>query len=398
MISQSFESRFSGMENSKRYVVIHSVREPAKIICVLDLQVLHRFILNHISQEFTNMVENCYYPKIAKIYNDLLHMCSADEKELLKYADDKYGGITLSDARIAHDPYNTLLILIIQEFLSVQDYSAAETTFHLFSLRSYTNTLYKRTTPRGASGHHAHLCLPDIFQSALDSLSKNHMFVKKRTIAASIIHYSNAVFVRYKQDLIEDNSAQIFKMIYEIKSRINQSLSSFFEKYYAIYKAKDSNETKDDEVYDQSHETKLKDFVSMISNDICVYKKRNNAAVITASQITKFNKKLSIKYSEAIAQPKLADDVRLALYLLLKDQKSFDIIKTNELFDLVKSLMAIKSTKQQIYFKKVIANIQNIIIKDLNIEDWYHHLSVQSVATSKNYIAYYLAIFLRSYI
>jgi len=282
--------------------------------------------------------------------------------------------------------------------LKNNDYSGAQATFHLFSLRSYTNTLYNYTTPKGSSSYRSHICLPDVFQSALDSLSKNHMFVKQRSIAASIIYYSNAVFIRYKQDFIEDDSMRIFRLIYEIKTRINQSVRSLFVKYYKIYKDKDLNKTKDEESYDQSHESKLKEFVSQISNDICIYRKKNNAAIITASQLTKFNKKLSIRYSEAIAQPKLSDNVRLALYLLLKDQKSLDIIKSNQLLELVRSLMAIKSTKQHIYFKKVINDIQNEIVKDLNIEAWYGGLSVQSIATSKNFIAYYLAIFLRSYI
>jgi len=90
----------------EKYAVIKSIEDPNLIICVINLPELHKYIVNHISQEFTNLVENCYYPKISKIFNDLLHMTAANEQNLIRYSKEKYGPEKES-AKIAHDPYNT---------------------------------------------------------------------------------------------------------------------------------------------------------------------------------------------------------------------------------------------------------------------------------------------------
>jgi hypothetical protein len=60
--------------------------------------------------------------------------------------------------------------------------------------------------------------------------------------------------------------------------------------------------------------------------------------------------------------------------------------------------MSIKTTKQVLYFKKVIDDIQLKIVDELNIQDWYNRLTIQSKAVGRNFIAYYLALYLGYYI
>ena len=45
-----------------------------KIVAEIDYKELHSFIINKVATEFGEMVSNCYYPKIANIYRDMLHM------------------------------------------------------------------------------------------------------------------------------------------------------------------------------------------------------------------------------------------------------------------------------------------------------------------------------------
>lgn len=377
-------------------VVVRSIVDDKRVVTVLDLDYLYRYIMNHVSLELSNLIEACYYPKVNNIFRDLLSMCNTNEAALMKYSMEKYGE-QRSQFKLVHDPYTTLLVLIVQEYLKVHNYAAAQMAFHLFSLRTYSNTLYHFTTSK-KNGNKKALCIKDIFSSALESLSANHIFRKKKTVAASIIYFSNDVFSKFKNALLEDDSNKIFAMIYSLKNRIKQSVRSLMNKYYEIYKNNQHNTVGDDPDYDPSHETKLKAFINKISDDICVYRKRNSVAIQQAQSITKFNKKLSVEYSEAIARPEFSDYINLAYYLMLKDLPDTNIVKQTKFLDYIRSQMAVKSTKQKVYFKKVIEDIHQKVINLLGLEKWYNSLTIQSKGVSRNYIAYYLAIYLRYYV
>jgi hypothetical protein len=367
-----------------------------KIIAVLNLQQLYNYIMKFVAQELSNLGEACYYPKVASIYQELLHLSNTDEKKLMEYSKEKYGE-QRTQFKIVHDPYTTLLILLCQEFLNNNSVAGAQMCFHLFSLRTYTNTLRNFTTPKG-SGNRQSICIPDVFNTALESLSRNHIFKSKQTISASIIYFSTYIFNRYKKDIQEDNSNNIFNMIYSLKNRIKQSIRSFMSKYYDIYKNKTTNKTKDEEQFDRTHETKLREFIDRITDDICIYRRKNNVFYDIAVKYTKFNKNLSKNYVECLMQPSMKDNLNKAYFLLLRNVGDYSMIKTTKFLDYVKQLMSIKTTKQVLYFKKVIDDIHLKIIEELHIQDWYNKLTIQSKAVGRNFIAYYLALYLRYYI
>ena len=364
------------------------------IVSEIDVDALHKYILNKISVEFGEMVSPCYYPKIAEIYKDMLHMTNSHEKELVEYSKQKYTG--KETYKLLHDPFTTLLILIIQEFLKKKDLAAAESAFHLFTLRFYTNLLHRYTTARGSRKS---VCIPAAFQAALEHLSKNHMFSKQRTIPNSILYYSRAVFKHHLADLQRDDAIGLWKMIYSLRTRINQSMRSFANKYYeSIEQGKTNVDQTEGVGQEDSHETKLRAFINKITNDICVYSKVDSEAIANSSSLIKFNKKLSEEYAKTISDPMYAKTIDSALYLLLKDVKNISFINSNEFLDYVQKLMSIKVTKQPVYFKKLISDIHISVIRALGLDVWYNGLSIQSQSISRNFIAYYLAFYIRRYI
>lgn len=367
------------------------------IICIMNLQQLHSYITKFVGMEFSNLVEACYYPKVSAIYQDLLHMCNTDERKLLDYSHQKYGK-QKDSFKLVHDPYTTLLILIVQEALKHNDTGCAEMAFHLFALRTYSNTLRNFTTPKSGGNNRQSICIKDVFETALESLSRNHIFKSKKTIPSSIIYFSSYIFNKYKKSIIEDDSDEIFAMIYSLKNRIKQSIRSFMNKYYDIYKNKTSNQTKDDEQYDQAQEAKLRQFIDRITEDMCVYRRRNNMAYEMALRLTKFNKHISQQYINTLMQPAMKDKTNTAYYLLLRDISDVSVIKQNKFLEHIKNLMSIKTTKQVLYFKKVVDEIQLKIIDQLRLNDWYNGLTIQSKAVGRNFIAYYLALYLRYYV
>ena len=351
----------------------------------IDHRKLHSFILKNVSKELGNLVEDCYYPKVSTLYKEILHLTNSTEKNLVLYSKKKYGNPKF---KLLHDPKTTLMILIIQEFLNRNDMAAAASVFHLFSLRTYSNLMHK----------YIKYCNPDYFRTALSKLSHNHLFVSKRTIGSSIMYLSAILFRKYKNHLIDDNPDEILKLVMEIRHRFNQSVKSFAKKYYESHQKDEKAKHEEEKEYDPSSEQNLKELILRITRDITTYRNIDNSALDQAQKITKFNKKFSRKYIETLSNSKYSKDVEMALYLLLKNVMDLNKIETTKFLDYVKRMLSIKISKKPVYFKKIISEIHSKLIDDLKLNDWYDKLSIQSKSISRNFIAYYLALYVKNYI
>lgn len=368
---------------NKKTIIYNLENRP---VAIIDYKKLHTFILNKVSIELSNLVEDCYYPKISTLYKELLYQTNSDSKSLLEYSKKKY---KKPKWRLLHDPQTTLLVLIVQEFIKINDMAAAISAFNLFSLRYYTNLMHK----------YIKFCNPDYFRTALNKLSHNHLFTTKKTIGSSILYLSKEVFKRYEKDLRNDNADQIAQMIMVLRHRFNQSMKSFYKKYYEASEKKDVIKTEEEDSYkDETQERQLRQIVDRISKDICIYRRVHKPSIEASVQITSFNKRYANEYAIAASNPKHIDNVNLLLFLMLKQVKDLSVIGKTDFLEYIRRLMAVKVSKQPIYFKKTLTEIHNTIIKDLKYEHWYNKLSAQSKAVSRNFLAYYFSFVVRSYL
>jgi hypothetical protein len=363
-----------------------SDKDYSKLVTITNYKELHDYILNSTTKELGELVTDCYYPKIASIYRELLHRTKADEKELIKYSKQKYNN---PKWKLLHDPFTTLAIILIKISLEQKDYISALSVFNLMSIRTYTNTMHTFIK----------YCNSTYFKSALNMLAKSHLFNLKHTIPSSIIYLSNQLFQKYKTDIEIDNIPQIIKMVMEIRTRFFQSVRSFAEKYYKVSKDGEglikSEEEKD---YVQSYEKDLQKIISDTARNITVYGHIDSEVLDLTQKLTKFNKDLSSKYIYALNNPSFTNSIIDALYLLLKPMNDFSIMQKSDYLDYIKNLMSVKVSKQPVYFKKIITEIHNNIISKLKLEKWYNNLSVQSQALSRSFIAYYLALYIKNFI
>jgi len=356
-----------------------------KIIGNIDVKKLHTFIIKNISNELSGLVTDCYYPKFNVIYKDLLHMTNSNEKDLLQYSKVRYGDMKFN---LLHDPKTTLILLIIQEFLKNNDIAAAMSAFHLFSLRTYSNIMHK----------YIKYCNPEYFATALSNLSKNHIFVSKKTIASSIMYQSNELFKKYQNSLSNDDVPNIVKLIMEIRNRFNQSIKAFAHQYYLAHKSGGKQKHSEEKDYEVSHDRNLQEIVSKITTDITTYKNIDNNAINESQKLTKFNKNLAEKYIKELCNTKYSDLVNDSIYLLIKDISNLGEINTLNFINHVKKLMSIKVSNQPVYFKKTVNELHNSMINNLNMSEWFKGLSIQTQAISRNFVAYYLALYVKNFI
>jgi len=245
-------------------------------------------------------------------------------------------------------------------------------------------------------------CNPDYWRYAMEHISHSHLFRTQKTVGNSVMYLSQQVYNRHHKDMVEDDPEGIMKMIMYLRSRINQSSKSFYRHYYrASAEKKGLSSTSDDkEAYArETFEQNIKKFASDKSKDICVYGKVNRKAILEAQRLTRFNKTLSVKYAESLNNSEYIDQIETLLILMMRGLTSMDEVCTNKFIDHIKKLMAVKTSSKPVYFKKNLMQLHdNHIIPDLELTIWFKKLSIQTKKVSRDFIAYYLAFYMRSYI
>lgn len=358
-------------------------------ISTFDHVKMHRTITRVILDETNNLVSNCYYPKIVKTFDELYSLAETNERLLTTYGKAKYPNIEFQKG-IVRNPKTIFLILIIQEFLKVNDVIAAQSTYRFLTLMQYTNLLHK----------YIKYCNEDYFRTALSMLSHNHLYVQKGTISNAVMYLSDKMFSKYQSGIVSDDAFLLEKMIKELRTRMNQTVRSFANKYYEVSEKKSQIKNTDDnqEMFDgEVLDRKVRSYTDMISKDICIYRKRDEIAIKSALMETKFNKKLAQEYVAELENVKYLEDVKMSIYLLMKPLKDLEFIKSPSFMNHVQQLMSIKVSKQPVYFKLSVTKLHDEIIKSLSYVEWYQKLSVQSQSISRKFIAYYLAYVVRSY-
>ena len=371
-----------------KHRIYATIDNTGPVIAIIDHNKLHKFILNVIGNELNNLVEDCYYPKIANIFKDMYYLTNTDDKKLKLYSKTRYPD---KKWNLLHNPKTTLLVLITQEFIKRNDMAAAKATFHLFSLMYYTNLMHK----------YIRYCNPNYFRTALNNLSHNHLFISKKTIGSSVVYLSSAVFIRREAVLRQDDADGIQKTIFELRHRLNQSVQSFARKYYEISKTGGvitSEENDDDRKEKELYDRKLRGLSSLISKDVCVYGKIDDKATRNAIALTKFNRKTSAEYSSELAKVGYSDELEICVYLLLKNVTDLSFVKSVKFLDYVQKLMAVKVSKKPVYFKKSLIILHDEIVASLNYQEWFDGLSIQSKSVSRKYLAYYIAFIVRHHV
>ena len=354
------------------------------IIAILDTRKLHRTIVNKVANELQFLSNDCYYPRIADIYKELLVQTHTNQKAIQEWARDRYDlEPWMIHSKLLHDPQTNLLILIIQNFLENKDLAGATATINLLALRYYTNKLT----------HYIKYCNPDYFRTALNRLSHNHLFSKKNTIGTAILYLAEELLKTHKQGLAENKVETAVSLIFKLRGRIAQSLRSFAEHYYKSSKGEDVTRIQQDEYPEkQNVEKKLRLTANRISKEVTIYGLIDNNARKTAQQLTRQNQKLASEYVKTMSDTKFAEPLEQAVFLFLKHTKEQNAKSKIDYLNISKELMAIKVSKKPVFYKKTLIGIHDQIVTDLGYGDYFEKLSIQSKGISRRFLSYYVSM------
>jgi hypothetical protein len=352
---------------------------------------LKKWVSTKTANELMELSKPCYFPPFKKEYTELLYLTGLKNTDISKFIKEFYPA-KLSKELILRDNGTNILLFIIYYFLKKNDKHSALATMTYLNIKFYSSRLRV---------HLRVYCDPNVFRLALDSLSKNHLFVREKTISNAIYYLSNFAINKFNKILKEfDNPEKISKCVYDIRNKIAQSVRSFAQTYFKISEA--GGGFKDIEEYDIDLESKTlgsskQKIAIAVSKEITIFKKVDQKAFNSARSLTKVNYLICEFLVKSINDIKYIDDIRVILELFLNEiNKKEDLCSTN-FFRIVQKLMAIKKTSKPIYFKQQVTKLVCKLLQSSNsIKEKYDELTNQTKFQISSFMAFYLCLIIRN--
>ena len=152
----------------------------------VNKSVLRRKVFNDAGNESSNLSKHCYFPPFKKEYFTLLHLCGLSDKDFSDFVTRFYvfDEERKSKDKILRDHGTNLLLFIMHYFLINNEYQTYLSTMNLLCIKFYSSRL---------NVHFPSYCNEENFQRALDSLPKNHIFAREKTIAGALMFFTKEV-------------------------------------------------------------------------------------------------------------------------------------------------------------------------------------------------------------
>jgi len=353
---------------------------------------LRQFIIRITAEELSSLSEPCYYPALKKYYFDLLKLTGLNERDIIDFFSNLFKGTKAPEGFLLNDETTNLLIFIMHYFLINKDDIGYSATMLYHMIRQYSNLMHRRIA----------FCQPEAFKYALDNISKTHLFAREKTIPNAIYFLSKEMIRLHTDHLLNAEPDGIFAMVYLSRHRLSQSLRSFAELYYKAAKEglgyktqEEAPEESETERYQKQESDRSKMVAERVIQSIVVYKNIDKSAIEDAKKVTRININLANQLANKLVDMKYSDDIRIIVELFVKDLSSVSELCGSKFLPYTRSLMSLKRTTKQIYFKKQVNDLTIKLVKDIGYYDKFESLTNQTQFLISAFVAFYIAIVTR---
>ena len=356
---------------------------------------LQQTMLKLTSSDVNNLALPCFIPGHKKEYHTLLNVTGLTDKDVKSFARRAYKGTPVQNFNIAKEPGTNLLLFIMWYALKKRNTVLYHTTMIYHLIRQYGHSM-KKSFPKG-------ICSPEIFEYAMDSLTKTHLFYREKTIANSIMYLAKEIEKKYTNDIKTFNIDGIIQFIYVSRHRISQSAKSFAEHYYRAWNSgkamniqSDVNDDESINMHQQQQKEKGKQLIDSTVKKLTVYKTIDPKAVRDAITITKIKPIIADLIVRELKDIKYADELRLILQLFVKDVTDRSMFCGKGYYLYVKKLMAVKRTRSKIYFKQQINILITRVMKNIGYTETFNAYTSQTQYMINSFLAFYLTMCMRN--
>jgi len=356
---------------------------------------LKSFIVKTVAKNLSSLSEPCYFPELKKNLYEFLKVSGLEEKDIREFARRRWKGRKEAKFNVVMDPAANFYIFLLQYFLDKKDTVAYQHMMVMYMIRQYSNLMHK----------HFKFCNPDVFQYALETLTKTHLFARERTISNAIYYMSQEMMRRWTTSLKKNDLDQIGKFMQESRHRISQSVKSFAQTYYAASEkgqgiksdetATDSAEDDENSYQEKSTEKGIRIIEDIVSK-ITIYRYKDVQAQEKARMLSKINASLATQIVNKLNNTKYSDILRLILKKYIEELNSMSKLCGKSYTDHVRQLMSLKRTKMKIYFKQQINILILDLLKDFDYLEKYNSQTNQTQFLINLFLAYYLTMILKN--
>jgi len=339
---------------------------------------LKRYMANSAAIEISNLDKPCYQSKYLKYKSDIEYMLKLDREKrklFLKQFRSKYRNF-----KLINDDFTLDLIMLLIYTFKVKDYEFSRIVSLFLSIKFYTS-LIKIMFPL--------TCNESKWNLALSKLSSKHLFKTEKSISLSISYLNKVVLDKYKSDFIksEIDDEVLVKYVFELRSRIAQSLKSFANLYYSVIPGETF--VVDDFDKDEQVKTSESNLSIMITDRICVYSEIDERAVLLSAKYSGVLQNVASEIVEEISSVEYKESLGFLLVLLFR---AVTDVKKTFCYERNRTSLIRKILSGSVYVGKY--NLKK------NITDFLSNLqtvrfSKESKIKSVNFLLHYLTLYIQ---
>jgi len=349
-------------------------------------------IIRHIAGiHLSNLSEPCYFPDHKVYYFEFLNALTLTDQDVKQWIKYFWKGMPQAKAGIQTRTTPMLLAFLMWLFLKEKNQLSYESTMIFFTEVMYANSM---------QGSFPKFCNIDVFRYTLDHLAKTHLFVREKTISGAIFHLSKEMMKKHTETIRNVDKLRISMFMQELRTRINQSVWSFAEQYY-INAEEGKKYTTPWETEEGKGEAvapaveNVERIATEIARRITIYGEINPQNLETAQKLTKISGTFAADIAKQVSIPEHKEDVKLIIELFLRELRSVKQICGRDFFGMVTSLLSIKRTTRQVYFKKEVTSLLLKVLRQSKQEKKFLGLTRQTQFSAITFLSLYIMLFAR---
>ena len=357
---------------------------------------LKKKLLLLISHNISNLSKPCFQPSLKKYFHQILKITNIKESDIKKFTKELWKGRKEVNFDLHNDHIVIFYISLMNYFLNQKtklDLELYMYFMHLIVLKYYLSVFKK---------FFKNYCNESIFKQSLETISRNHLFTREKTIGNAMYFLSNTYVKKFKDDFEEFDLDNVSLIIQEMRHRISQSMRSFANVYYQLIDNpmsgfKTEEDYEDDESTEKTKKNEEKKFESIgaVSKKITVYKMVDMKAFNKSKDLTKIKTSVGSLIINKLTDLKYNDDIVIILKLFIKTIDSSDQICGKTFYKYVKSLMLIKKSVKPIFFKQQINVLLLKLLREIGYDKNYDSLSLRKQFIYNQFLAFYICLIYR---
>lgn len=357
---------------------------PTNSLTIIDLSskiknenLLRRRVSSMIGYEFSEIGNPCYIPKFIRYKNEIakiIDITKYDIQTLKNSISAKYRYSILVDS------YTLMLIIPILYFSSKRKEELSRLFFNFIGIKFYSSILH-RFFPK--------FCSDEIWTNSLNTISSKHLFKVHNGISSALMYINNSIYDKYKNRLSSSTltDRDLYLMIYELRTRIFQSIRSFAENYYEISKTKVEKQT--DKMEEDSEVKDVQYIADKISMSICTFRQIDEKGFLLSIKNSGIKKEIAKNIMSEMSVVDYKSNVQFILVLILRMlKKPQAICKETTRRDITRKIIEGQKTLNYSVEDEIMT-----LIKSLPSGFEFKNLNKKQVV---NYLANYFTYFIQS--